>query len=85
VDASLGAKPSCAEPAIATPRLWIAAPRRPESEGSVMFTLIVFLGTVMIACIVALAVDPSFFGRDLLTRRLPVRAERPRARTLRSA
>jgi len=80
VDALLDAKPSRAEPWFATHRLWTEFLCRPESEGSMVFTMVILLGVVMITCLIGAAVIPRF------DRRLPAAvAKEPRASARRSA
>jgi hypothetical protein len=53
--------------------LWTASPNRPEEEGTVLLTMVVLLGVVMVTCLVVAAVIPRF------DRRAPIRE--PQARS----
>jgi hypothetical protein len=86
VDALLDAKPSRAELCFPTPRLWTASLfRRPESEGAVILTMVVFLGVVMLACLIGIAVIPRFDRRAPLSPPQAVAATQPSAAPSRSA
>jgi len=85
VDALLDAKPSRAEPSFAALRLWTSALGRPESEYHVVSTIVVLLGAVMIACLIAVAVIPRFDRRALLTLRQAEAASGRRVSASRSA
>jgi hypothetical protein len=85
VDALLDAKPSRAEPWL---RLLASGPhhlRRPESENPVIVTMVVFLGLVMITCLVGVAVIPRFDRRAPLSWRQAQVADDGRVSTPRSA
>jgi hypothetical protein len=68
VDARLDAKPSRAEPWFTTLRLWTASPSGVQkAKAPVIFTMVVFIGVVMIAHVIGVAVIPAFDGRAPLT------------------
>jgi hypothetical protein len=80
VDALLDGKPSRAEP---FPRLLAPGPHRrfdvQRAKGVVIVTMVVFLGVVMMTCLIGVAVIPRFDRRVPLSPPDPVVAAEPRA------